>query len=96
MCATCCELCLQAQRLYPVAPFVVRHITKDLIVKGSGTQQSDTLLPKGVLAVVWIYRQASQFTRHVHYAMLRSYTVCYTAATALESVVLATAYTAVF
>ncbi|CAM9570341.1 unnamed protein product [Pylaiella littoralis] len=46
----------ESQRLYPVAPFVVRHLTSDLRLKDG------TLLPAGALACVWIYglhRQSS-------------------------------------
>eukprot|EP00752_Nemacystus_decipiens_P013048 g11543.t1 len=39
----------ESQRLYPVAPFVVRHLTSDLRLKDG------TLLPAGALACVWIY-----------------------------------------
>ncbi|CAN0259012.1 unnamed protein product [Ectocarpus fasciculatus] len=39
----------ESQRLYPVAPFVVRHLSTDLRLKDG------TLLPAGALACVWIY-----------------------------------------
>ncbi|CAM9685561.1 unnamed protein product [Hapterophycus canaliculatus] len=39
----------ESQRLYPVAPFVVRHLSSDLRLKDG------TLLPAGALACVWIY-----------------------------------------
>ncbi|CAM9590298.1 unnamed protein product, partial [Ascophyllum nodosum] len=39
----------ETQRLYPVAPFVVRHLRSDLRLKDG------TLLPAGALACVWIY-----------------------------------------
>ncbi|CAN0163301.1 unnamed protein product [Discosporangium mesarthrocarpum] len=39
----------EAQRLYPVAPFIVRSVESDLRLKDG------TLIPAGTVAVVWIY-----------------------------------------
>eukprot|EP00903_Cladosiphon_okamuranus_P014695 g13621.t1 len=49
-CLPMVDACIrESQRLYPVAPFVVRHLTSDLRLKDGA------LLPAGALACVWIY-----------------------------------------
>mmetsp|Transcript_22642 Transcript_22642/g.34213 ORF Transcript_22642/g.34213 Transcript_22642/m.34213 type:complete len:525 (-) Transcript_22642:60-1634(-) len=39
----------ESMRLYPVAPFVVRHLTQDISVSDK------VILPKGAFACIWIY-----------------------------------------
>ncbi len=48
----------EAQRLHPVAPFVVRKLDKDMVIRqrnSSGELEQKCVLPAGVLCVVWIY-----------------------------------------
>ena len=48
----------ESMRLYPVAPFVVRQVGKNLHIEGSEDDQkksSHVTLPEGALACIWIY-----------------------------------------